>query len=77
MIEEDKQEVVITISGIPEQYKNILALTLSDFLDFSGFSQEVVTANDPSDEELEELLTAYTEKLDDMTNNIKIKVIEN
>ena len=72
----DMQEVVITISGVPEKYRNILAITISDFLEFSGFEQEVITAHDPSDEELEELMTAYTIKLDDMTNDIKIKVIE-
>lgn len=76
MIETDKQEITITISGVPEKYSNILALTLNDFLDFSGFDGSVITANDPSDDELSDLISNYTDRLYEMREEVKVKIIE-
>jgi hypothetical protein len=76
MSEPDRPVITITISDVPDQYKNVLALTISDFLEFSGFVAEIITAHDPSDEDLEYLMERYTDILHDMNNNIRVKVVE-
>ena len=76
MSELEKTEVSINISGVPEKYKTILALVISDFLDFTGFEVATSVDKDPTDEELMNLLASFSDELDEMTDHLSIKVTE-
>lgn len=76
MSELEKPEVQINISGVPEKYKTILALVLSDFLDFTGFEVKTNVTPDPTDAELVEILSKFSDELDEMTDVLQITVTE-